>query len=173
MEKFNPNKVEKKFTRTDFEKVKTKSLISSILYFFLLIACGSVVFFMEKKLGLFQVVFSFLFVLIFYSIVDKIYYNNPRKDFKEKTKIITQVKVLNKRVNFKTSSDQSSTGYTEYIIEFEKPSDISHYYLSYENYSKIRIGDVINLEYSKHSNIILKMTWKNESIENKNYFYEK
>ena len=58
---------------------------------------------------------------------------------------------------------------TEETVGNITAKDIKDYYVSSEIYEKIKIGDIIKLEYSKNSHWILKVIWNNIDIENKKY----
>ena len=90
--------------------------------------------------------------------------DNSSKDLKNKIKIVTKVIVINK--NIKTRG-RDATNY--YELEFDGNNDIKHYQIKQSVYDKIKIGDIIDIEYSKESFWVLKIKLNSLDIENKDY----
>ncbi|PTB97645.1 hypothetical protein C9994_02070 [Marivirga lumbricoides] len=156
-------KYELRFTKDDLAKIKSKRNKSNIAFFIAFILLGVIVYFMESTTPIFlKIIAYFFFAITVYIVFNIIFGDNSKKDLKNQIKIATKVKVAQKRT-------ESDSGGTTYIIEFEGNEDIKEYYVKYKVYEKIKIGDIIELEYSKNSLWILKVLWNNIDIENKNY----
>ncbi|CAM3606523.1 hypothetical protein FLGE108171_05585 [Flavobacterium gelidilacus] len=159
MEKF-----ETKFTKNDIKKIKRKRSLSNLAYIIAFFMLGSSIYFFNDSFDIvMKIIFYVFFGITLFATVSILFGDNSKKDLNEKIKIVTKVIVTQKRI--KSDSDTGS----HYIVEFQESDDIKEYYVNYKMYDKIKIGDSIELEYSKTSLWILKAVWNNIDLENNKY----
>ena len=160
MEKFELN-----FTEDDINKIKSKRNQSNIAFFIAFFILALIVYFMESSTPIFlKIIAYFFFAITGYTVFNMIFGDNSSKDLKNKIKIVTKVIVINK--NIKTRG-RDATNY--YELEFDGNNDIKHYQVKQSVFDKIKIGDIIDIEYSKESFWLLKIKLNSLDIENKDY----
>ncbi|WP_072994762.1 hypothetical protein [Pseudozobellia thermophila] len=91
--------------------------------------------------------------------------NSIRRDLSQKKKIITQLKIEDKKLTRKANSSIISG----YSIYFNDNEFLTTYEVSKNTFEKVNIGDEIYLECSKFGKWIIDIRWNSESIENRSY----
>lgn len=158
-----PQKYEAPFSGKDLKIVKSKSKKSNIYWFIFSIVMAALAynFFVKPGFGFIEFL-VYLFFLISLLPYTRFFYKSPtERDLKEKTKVYTELKVINKR---RTWGDD-----TVLEIIFEDNPDFYKYHLLEEDFDKVNIGDLIYIEFSKYGRWILKIEWNDYDIENPYY----
>ena len=91
--------------------------------------------------------------------------NSLIRDLNQKKKIITKLKIENKKLTKKAGSYFISG----YAIYFNDNEFLTTYAVSKNTFEKVNIGDEIYLECSKFGKWIIDIQWNSESIENRSY----
>ncbi|MDE3743277.1 hypothetical protein [Maribacter polysaccharolyticus] len=91
--------------------------------------------------------------------------NSLIRDLNQKKKIITKLKIENKKLTKKAGSYFISG----YVIYFNDNEFLTTYAVSKNTFEKVNIGDEIYLECSKFGKWIIDIQWNSESIENRSY----
>ena len=158
--------IEAKFTQADIIKIKSKRGQSNVAFIFAFIMFGAIIYFKNDSLNLFlKIIFYACLAITSFAVFDIFFGDNSSKDLKNKIKIVTKITVLDKNIN--TSDGASET--THYELDFGGVSDIKHYEVKRRIFDKIKVGDIIDIEYSKESCWILKIELNSLDIENKDY----
>lgn len=153
-------KIEIKFSRKDRNKLKKKILGKGIFTFvFLLLSAFSIYYFFKISAGNYLILFiiSIIFLGTFTHII--YLYITLKKDLDYNIKIVSKVKVSNKK-------RREHEGSTDHYILLSGNYEYNNYSVWRKDFDRINIGDTIELEYSKYGNWILKIKCNGINIEN-------
>jgi hypothetical protein len=152
---------EAKFTSDDVKKIRSKRSKSNAAFLLAFAVVSVLAYALIGSAPLYvMILLGIVFIILCMPVFDMLFGDNSCKDLRDKIKVVTKVKVSNKR----TDSEDNT-----YTFEFEGNDDIKYYHVKRIHYEKINIGDIIDIEYSKKSHWILKIEFNSLSIENNNY----
>ena len=176
-----PNIIERPFTKKDLEVLKSKGTWGTAFGYIFTIAFGFICIYLIKKEEDTLLIFisGFLFLLFLAASIYTIIKRPVKKDLREKTKLITTLKITAKKIE----RDTNYTHYTEidednynddihykYILYFEENPLLKRYNVLEESFHQVAEGDSVTVELSKHSGILLKISCNNIDIEHPELF---
>lgn len=117
---------------------------------------------------LFNIMGGAFLLLLFLNLVGVIFSKKElNKDFEQKVKIKTQIKIKEKKELKRTDPDDFSK--VTYRLIFEYNEYLTVYDVKQIDFEKVNVGDIIDLECSKYSKWVTKIEWNGRDIENKSF----
>ena len=119
---------------------------------------------------LFNIMGGAFLLLLFLNLVGVIFSKKElNKDFEQKVKIKTQIKIKEKKV-MKPGRGTYNPSKVTYRLIFEYNEYLTVYDVKQIDFEKVNVGDIIDLECSKYSKWVTKIEWNGRNIENKSFF---
>lgn len=160
-------KKELKMTDIDLAKLRFNNNTSIKVYLIFFVTGLLVLYFTWNKDDISLRIVPAIFLLLgLIGLLNQLLGLNKKRDLNKKIKVVIKTNVIDKKVISSSSGSDDGTFETTYKLFFENSK---YYHVKKFTFSKIQIGDKIELEYAKHSKWILNIHSNSLNIENNSF----